>query len=378
MATVSLVLGLVSLVFFVFILPEVLAVIFGVLALREIRLRRTGTGKARAVVGLVLGTLTGCAAALAIISVASSSQRQTAAAVPPPPQDVGSPVGLKGRIVFISDRGRPSGSATGPCFYCDVYVMSADGQGARRLTFDRWGDTDPVWSPDGTQIAYSASTGKPSPSGCGCDAAQIWVINADGSDPRQLTHDTAANWVPAWSPDGRHLVYTSDTTGRPEIYVMRSDGSHVTQLTQTVGSEPAWSPNGRLIVYTAGPAPGYLYTMHPDGTHKHRLEATAGAPYYPSWSPNGAQILYERDHHTTPRIYLAHADGSDPDPISAGVGAATDASFSPNGKRIIFCSIAGGNYNLYTTTPTGKNLIQITTTQSLDAAPYWATTHPTS
>jgi Tol biopolymer transport system component len=376
MATASLVLGIVSLIFFVFILPEVLAVIFGVLALREIHLRRARTGKARAVVGIVLGVLTGCVAVLLIIALATPYNTP---AVPPLPRHAGSPAGLKGRIVFISDRGRPHGAATGPCFFCDVYVMRADGRGVRRLTSDRWGDTDPVWSPDGTKIAYSASTGKQSPSGSGCDAANIWVINTNGTGRRELTHDSASNWLPAWSPDGTHLAYASDTTGSFQVYTMRADGTNNTQLTTTGGTDPSWSPNGRLIAYVAGPAPGYLYTMHPDGTHKHRLTATKGAPFYPRWSPNGASIIFTHDTgHITPGIYLIHTNGTDLHYVNTHVGDATDASFSPNGQRIIFCSIAGGNYNLYTTTPTGKNLIQITTTHSLDAAPYWAPTHPTS
>jgi len=80
----------------------------------------------------------------------------------------------------------------------------------------------------------------------------IYVINADGSDLTQLTDDPAADYDPAWSPDGTRIAFRSRRDGNDEIYVMNADGSRQRRLSQDYGERPAWSPDGRYILFTAG------------------------------------------------------------------------------------------------------------------------------
>jgi hypothetical protein len=120
---------------------------------------------------------------------------------------------LKGRIAFSA--GPPHGE--------DVHVINADGTGRARVTTDPAADFDPAWSPDGTRIACRHQPGDDLSTG-------IYVISADGSAARNLTRsDGVADWGPAWSPGGRQIVWNSGRAapGGLRGYLMAPDGSGV-------------------------------------------------------------------------------------------------------------------------------------------------------
>lgn len=201
------------------------------------------------------------------------------------------------RIAFSSNR-------TGP--WDDLYVMDADGGNVRQLT-----DTPEVsehgaaWSPDGRHIAYSAQPRSP----IGADGtrqdrqpAQIWIIDADGSNARALTTGSSRNISPAWSPDGSTIAFNSDRhakfdlnligtdEGDLEIYLMYRDGSNIRRLTEGAATAgyPAWSPDGQWIAFQMDDH--NVYVMNADGSNQRRL--TAGSSVRPAWSPDGKDIVF--------------------------------------------------------------------------------------
>ena len=109
----------------------------------------------------------------------------------------------------------------------------------------------PVWSPDGLMILYCRNEDK---SGVVSDNWEVWVMNRDGSQQRQLTDDPARDYPIAWSADGSEIVFYSERDGQGASFVMEADGSNVARVTEAadLSSVGAWLPDGRFVISSAG------------------------------------------------------------------------------------------------------------------------------
>ena len=208
---------------------------------------------------------------------------------------VWSPDGTK--IAFISNRD----------YLLSLYVMNADGSNARLVADKPLEPAEPAWSPDGGKIAFTAgvraSVGMSKPS------TDIYVLNVDGSGLTQLTRDSGSNSSPSWSPDGKQIAFANnrDGNGESRIWIMNADGSNQRILpnsqnasgTGFYGGQPAWSPDGTKILFTAYQACGgrgavSIYVTNVDGTNSQLLTNdpnTCGWYSSPRWSPDGTRIL---------------------------------------------------------------------------------------
>jgi TolB protein len=184
-----------------------------------------------------------------------------------------------------------------------IYLMHPDGSHVREVTqlaSPALGeDTDPQWSPDGRKLVFqrfNVRTATPQ------DGVALWTVNlATGRERRITPYDLRAGDTPDWSPDGRHILFHSNVNGPPEVsanlYTVRSDGSHLRQLTfarggviQYLGS--SYSPDGKLITFGRRPATGGteanaadVFTMRVDGTHERPVTRTALYDSNPDWGP---------------------------------------------------------------------------------------------
>ncbi len=181
--------------------------------------------------------------------------------------------GLRRLTLNFTGRNQLVWSPDGRTIYFGRYLISTDGSGARRLPYI---PLTGVWSPDGRRIAFVDEERGPLPSGgcCPSSSSDIYVMNADGSGKRKLTHKAGYNSAPAWSPDGRRIVFQSTRDGNREIYVMNGDGSGKRNLTRHLAQDgtPSWSPDGRRIAFLSD-RDGRLdaHVMNADGSGQRSL-----------------------------------------------------------------------------------------------------------
>ncbi len=195
-----------------------------------------------------------------------------------------SPDGTK--IAFVSNRDEGKG---------EIYVMNADGSNQTRLTTNTDVELDPAWSPDGTKIAFTSSRDFPGLTGNVGNGFEVYVMNADGSNPTRLTNNSTVDGGPSWSPDGTKIAFNSQRTGLPLVFVMNANGSNqvnVTQSTTLDSGDPEWSPDGTTIAFTSYNRVGQtnadeIFLMNADGSNIRRITFASFDEHDLAWQPLG-------------------------------------------------------------------------------------------
>ena len=270
---------------------------------------------------------------------ASSAPTATPTATPAPAS-----ADLEGRIAF---RGAQDGE----------YAIFAVGEsGLERLTDDPGIPGAPVWSPDGSRIAFTRGVPDPD-AGDWRDALEVFVMNADGSGETRLTNLTGKDYELTWSPDGSRIAFISARDNiHGDLLVMNADGSDQTTIAKGARL-PAWSPDGDRIAFANGTVTRHvnpeIHVVNADGSGRTPLTETPSsaakhahntAPY---WSPDGSRIAYISfaGGDGGRRLFVMNADGSGQTKLAdeATVTTGSDEStlrlaWSPDGSRIAYAA----------------------------------------
>ncbi|WP_367279638.1 hypothetical protein [Ulvibacterium sp.] len=181
--------------------------------------------------------------------------------------------------------------------------------------------------------------------------SEIYIMNTDGTEQTRLTNNPAYDEAAAWSPKGDKIVFQSDRDGNPEIYIMNIDGSDVKRITNNPGRDlaPRWTPDGRIVFASERNDLGGIYVMDGNGTNielfSSKKESFGGSP---SSSPNGKSVVVERE--TGPKwteateylrrgqLFIIHANGDASVQLTNIDAYNGYPSWSPDGKKVIFDS----------------------------------------
>jgi Tol biopolymer transport system component len=198
--------------------------------------------------------------------------------------------GGSGQIAFASNRsGVPQ-----------IYISNIDGTNVTPLTALENGACQPAWSPDGKLLVFISPCAKRVDFfEAGYVDSSLYLMNADGTNITQLTNVPGADFDPAWSPDGKRIAFASMRDGNKQIYTLDVASLAVERLTitepGTETSQPAWSPDGKMIAYMVKRVSTYqVWVMDDTGQRNQQLVRSAQTiwDFNPIWSPDGAFLLF--------------------------------------------------------------------------------------
>ncbi len=288
------------------------------------------------------------------------------------------------QVAFVSNF---NGSSPGEW---NVFVMQAAGVGdeinlATQITRYSSGSKaieDLAWSPDGSRIAYTRGNNS------GDDS--VWVVNADGTTTFPLEiGGGGAKRHPTWSPDSTKIAYAVVKNAPEQIYVAPSTGGIGPPLTNGVGHEPTWSPDGSRIAFDAYHSGGFgyvdLHVVAADGSGTPLI--VPPSPFtewtFNAWSPDGGRIAYRATAASGTTVYrVMNADGSGDHPLAVpGEADVRYASWSPDGSRVVYEGALVGEVNarnLYVANTDGSGVAQPLTSDGKSRSPAWRVVRSTA
>jgi Tol biopolymer transport system component/predicted Ser/Thr protein kinase len=258
----------------------------------------------------------------------------------------------------------------------DVWVLDLASGKESRLVENAF---DPTYSPDGKLIAVDASWAGP---------RRIWVLDREGHNPQQVTTDTSeevAHVAPAWSPDGKKIVFQNLARTKFDIRVVSLESKQMNWITNDFFSNtrPAWSPSGKFIYFSSYRSGGINIWRAPvkgDGTVRgpqQQVTTGAGQDIEVAISPDGRSLAFATLHQNAdiwklPVLPQSGMTRGSPEAVISTTREDSRGAWSPDGKMVAFNSDRAGDMNIWLFSPANSNPRQLTTGHGGDFQPNWS------
>ncbi|MCX6079696.1 MAG: protein kinase [Chloroflexi bacterium] len=301
----------------------------------------------------------------------------TNTALPPSPTPLG---GGLGEIAFASTRtGIPQ-----------IYIMRANGDEAQQVTNERDGACQPDWSPDGEKIVYITPCRKKQDTYQG---SSLFILDMNTRLRTALPASLGGDFEPAWSPDNKHIAFTSLRDGYMEIYMIDLTNNQFTRLTKAqnmvagvYARQAAWNPFGSQIAYVIkrqGLSQIWVTTDGDANMSKPNDQLVQSGNVLldsmPAWSPDGQFVVFNQTNFAGTALFkllsMRYEDRATRQAVPVNIEPlpVVDVSFSPDGQWLAFESWPdkSGNQDIYVTTVSGANRARLTTDPGLDFDPVW-------
>lgn len=273
----------------------------------------------------------------------------------------------EGRIAFASTR---DGDA-------EIFVMDADGTNVRQITHNTVNDHSPDWAPDGRRIVFVREAGS--------ENADLYIVDTVSGRERAFT--TSRPWYetdPAWSPNGKWIAFASESPLRDggDVVALRVDGKRGRAISlqdeNSTNVDPTWSPDGKRLAFIEYYDSFDLYSASfccSHGYKKENLTSDSFVEFHPDWSPDGSRILFGRTVSSSVfknGLYTITPDGKTQSVVFEGPLDARPGSWSPSGDEIVFYAQGGLGYDIYRMNADGTGLTRLTDDPASDQHPDWS------
>jgi len=253
----------------------------------------------------------------------------------------------------------------------EIYVMDFDGTNVKQVTTHRSTSLSPAWSPDGTRLAYSVYSKR----GDNVKNIDLFELDFRKNTVRKLSNRKGINSGAAYHPKSGAIALTMSFLGNPEIFAFDPNRNTVERLTSSFGFDvdPTWSPDGTKLAFVSSRSGmPMVYRMNTNGSKVERLTYAGRYNATPHWSPRGDKITFAGWIDGRFDIFTMNEDGTHIERLTKNQGNNEDPFFSPDGNFIVFSSNRTGQKNIYVMNLDGSFVKRLTYELGDCVSPKWA------